>query len=298
MKPRLPLNNLNTFTTAAEVQSFQAAAEVLHVTPSAVSHQIRNLEGLLGYALFDRLDKRVQLTRRGERLFYALRPAFRDIHRATDQAMKQCDRSGLILSVAPAFATRWLLPRLERFYAEFPEINLSLTATSDMVDFYRDDVDAAIRLGDGRWLGAVSVKLFDMQLVAVCTPERMASLEKPVTAQRLTELPLVINSSIPDTWEGWFESAGVVLQQPVSGLSVQNASQSLEAIQTGQQICLIDQPFVEKELAEGQLVQMLEHRHHGHRAYYLAMSEEAVNKESLQIFQHWLLQQVRQTLAG
>lgn len=293
MKPKLPLSNLNTFTSAAELSSFQAAAEALHVTPSAVSHQIRNLEGLLGYELFDRLDKKVRLTGKGERLYSDLKPAFREIHKATEKALHHCDRKSLILSVAPAFATRWLLPRLDKFYAEYPEINLSLTATSDMVDFYRDDVDGAIRLGNGDWPGAESIKLFDMQLVAVCRPELVQSMDVNPTAQDVARLPLVINSSIPGAWEAWFESAGVLMDVPVRGLSVQNASQSLEAIQNGQQVCLVDRPFVEKELLSGQLVQVVGHRHHGNRAYYLAMSDDAVSRNSLQIFREWLSCQIR-----
>lgn len=289
MKPRLPLNNLNTFTTAAELSSFQAAAEVLHVTPSAVSHQIRNLESLLGYELFERLDKRVKLTSRGERLFAELREPFRDIYKASESALHICQSNELSLSVAPAFATRWLLPRLESFYSAYPEIKLSLTATSDVVNFYRDDVDAAIRLGNGDWPGAESIKLFDMELVAVCLPSLLDSHQGALSPEQVAQQSLVINSSIPDTWGAWFASAGVELSQPLTGMQVQSASQSLEAIQTGQQICLIDRPFVERELASGQLVQVCDHSHHGNRSYYLAINQEAVDKVCLQQFRDWLL---------
>lgn len=289
MKPKLPLNNLNTFTTAAELSSFQAAAESLHVTPSAVSHQIRNLEGLLGYELFERLDKRVRLTPRGERFFADLQMPFRELHRATEHALQCYNKNGLSLSVAPAFATRWLLPRLDGFYVQHPEINLSLTATSDLVNFQRDSVDAAIRLGNGDWPGTVAVKLFDMQLVTVCLPAFLEKQGGMLIPEQLAQVPLVINTSIEGAWESWFASAGVSLSQPLRGMSVQNASQTLEAIQTGEMVGLIDRPFIEKELASGQLALTSEHSHDGGRAYYLVISKDSLNKPSLQSFRDWLL---------
>ncbi|MEH6473608.1 MAG: LysR substrate-binding domain-containing protein [Halopseudomonas sp.] len=289
MQPKLPLNNLNTFASAAEFCSFQIAAEHLHVTPSAVSHQIRNLEQLLGYKLFERLDKRVRLTVRGERLFETIRLPFQDIHQAIDQALKSFDGNSLSLSVAPAFATRWLLPRLDRFYAKHPEINLSLTATTDLVNFRRDSIDAAIRLGSGDWPGAESLKLFDTELVAVCRPSLIEQNQGLFTLEQLSRQALVHNATMGQVWESWFRSAGMALSGPLPGLSVQNSAQGLEAVQSGERICLIDRPLVKDELASGKLATASLHSYSGGLAYYLVCANESSTYPPLQTFKQWLL---------
>ena len=144
MRARLSFQNLNTFATAAEVLSFQEAAELLHVTPSAVSHQIRSLEASLGYPLFERLDKRVRLTNRGRQLFLEIREPLKQLHQASRNALHGSEDNALALSVAPVFATRWLLPRLKNFRARYPEISLSVIAAAGLVDFRSDPFDAAI----------------------------------------------------------------------------------------------------------------------------------------------------------
>ena len=289
MQPKLPLNNLNTFVCAAEFGSFQLAAEQLHVTPSAVSHQIRNLEQLLGYPLFERLDKRVRLSARGERLFAELRGAFRDIHRASERARLGTDPNCLRLSVAPAFATRWLLPRLEQFYAAQPQINLALTVSTELVDFSRDEVDAVIRLGRGGWPGTETHKLFDMALAAVCRPaliERHGGLFSPA---ELLQQPLVHNRSLNAGWEGWMAAAGVSDPLPSNGLSVQNSAQALEVLQSGEWIALIDRPLVADQLANGSLTLASDHSYSAGLAYYLASARDSWNHPPLQAFRQWLI---------
>ena len=170
MRARLSFQNLNTFATAAEVLSFQEAAELLHVTPSAVSHQIRSLEASLGYPLFERLDKRVRLTNRGRQLFLEIREPLKQLHQASRNALHGSEDNALALSVAPVFATRWLLPRLKNFRARYPEISLSVIAAAGLVDFRSDPFDAAIRMGNGHWPDTVSKRLFGKRIVAVCHP--------------------------------------------------------------------------------------------------------------------------------
>lgn len=186
MKAKLPLNNLNTFATAAERLSFQAAADLLHVTPSAVSHQIRNLEALLGYPLFDRVDKGIRLTARGQRLFADIRDPLKRLHKAGRRAARGQDDNMLALSVAPVFATRWLMPRLKDFYRTYPEINLSMIATAEVLGFDIDNIGAAIRIGRGDWADTDAELLFHPEYIAVCHPHliesRRGSLQRRATA--------------------------------------------------------------------------------------------------------------------
>jgi LysR family glycine cleavage system transcriptional activator len=123
MQNRLPLNSLNCFAYAADHLSFQKAAEALYVTPSAVSHQIRNLEKVLGYKLFDRSDQGVKLTSLGENLFADIRNPIQQLQAASRRALRGLKDNSLAISVAPIFATGWLLPRLQNFYISYPEIN-------------------------------------------------------------------------------------------------------------------------------------------------------------------------------
>jgi len=292
MQFKLPLNNLNTFAAAAEFCSFQIAAEHLHVSPSAVSHQIRNLEQLVGYKLFERLDKRVRLTLRGERLFADVRLPFKELHQAADKALRQHQSNCLSLSVAPAFATRWLLPRLDGFYASHPDVNLSLTATTDMVNFRSDAIDAAIRLGSGQWPATESKKLFDMELVAICQPALIKENGGLFSLENLAQQALVHNSSLTDIWKSWFESAGLSLAGSVGGVYVQNSAQSLEAIQTGERICLIDRPLVTEDLNAGRLALAHTHSYSGGLGYYLVCAADALPNPALQTFNQWLLSQL------
>ena len=170
MQSRLPLNSLNTFAAAAEKLSFQAAAEVLFVTPSAVSHQIRHLEELLGYKLFERLDKRVRLTTQGERLFNDIRLPIGQLHEAARRAQRGVDDSTLAISVAPMLATGWLLPRLKDFYQLNSDINLSVVAATEVVDFSSDPFDASIRMGRGGWSNVKAVHLFGSEQLLFADP--------------------------------------------------------------------------------------------------------------------------------
>ncbi|OMH29070.1 LysR substrate-binding domain-containing protein [Motiliproteus sp. MSK22-1] len=293
-RPQLPLNSLNTFAAAAEFSSFQIAADHLHVTASAVSHQIRNLEKLLGYQLFDRLDKRVQLTSRGEQLYSDIGNPFQELHHAIYRALQKQQNNSLRISAAPSFATRWLLPRLDGFYARHPEIDLSLVATSELVDFRVDHIDAAIRLGNGQWPQTVAKLLFEMDLVAVCRPSLLKANGGEFDLEQLTEQSLVHNSSMGGLWQSWFIEAGYTKKCKLKGVSVQNAAQSLEAIQTGDRICLIDRPFITDALNSGDLALAYSQGYSCNRGYYLTYPEDSETKTAFKVFSQWLYSELPQ----
>ena len=293
MHYRLPLGNLNTFAAAAERESFQEAAESLYVTPSAVSHQIRNLEKLLGYRLFDRLDKKVRLTPRGEKLFNDIRAPIRELHEASRQALRGLQDKTLALSVAPVFATGWLLPRLKDFYASYPDISLSVIATTDLVDFNTDPFDASIRMGKGDWENIYSCRLFDAQTVAVCHPAMLQQNEGLFTPAELTGYPLIHNSSMSALWDEWFQSAGI---KTPSGravkLQVQSSAQVVEVLQSGDCIGLIDRNFISKDISSGRLAVACGHIFQGEVGYFLSAPESAETLPSLQCFKDWLTMQL------
>lgn len=293
MQYRLPLNNLNTFASAAEHLSFQDAAESLYVTPSAVSHQIRNLEKVLGYPLFDRLDKGVRLTSRGAQLFADIRAPMKQLHEASRKALRGLEDNTLTLSVAPVVATGWLLPRLKDFYANYPDINLSVIVTTDLVDFKSDPFDASIRIGDGNWSEVDILKLFGYEIVAVCHPSLIKKNDGLLTPADVMDNTLIQNASVPGMWAEWFESASVKnAAAKTVNLQVQNAAQMIEAIQSGEEIGLIDKKFIQQDIESGRLAIACDHVLQGNKGYYLVSPESARDLPSLNSFRDWLAQQI------
>ncbi len=307
MQNRLPLNNLNTFAAAAENLSFQKAAESLYVTPSAVSHQVRNLEQILGYKLFDRLDKKVKLTAQGERLFNDIRVPIKQLHEAGRKAFRGLEDNALALSVAPVFVTGWLLPRLKDFYACHPDINLSVIATTDMIDFDSDPFDASIRMGKGDWKNLLSYRLFNREIVAVCHPAllmankklkankkledniKLKATKKLFTPLEISNHSLVSNSSMPGLWEEWFQSAKIEIPDGTGvKLQVQNSAQVVEVLQTGDSIGLIDRNFIISDIKSGRLTIACEHVLQGDKGYYLTAPKSAEILPSFQTFKNWL----------
>ncbi len=292
MQARLSLQNLNTFAAAAQALSFQDAAEALHVTPSAVSHQIRNLESMLGYPLFERLDKKIRLTSRGRQLFLEIREPLQQLHQASRNALRGAEDTTLALSVAPVFATRWLVPRLKRFRTLHPEVSLSVIATISLVDFRSDPFDAAIRLGDGNWPDTVSKRLFDKRIVAVCHPDLLARNGGRFDLAQITGQALIDNSFMPGLWQEWLGAAGIEIPTELSGLEVQATAQVLEVVAAGDAIGLVDLSFISDEIESGRLVLACDFMLCGGDGFYLTYPEAMAERTSLQLFERWILSQV------
>ncbi len=292
MQPRLSFQNLNTFATAAQALSFQDAAETLHVTPSAVSHQIRNLESMLGYPLFERLDKSIRLTNRGRQLFIEIREPLQQLHQASRNALRSDEDDSLALSVAPVFATRWLIPRLRDFRALHPEISLSVIATISLVDFRSDPFDAAIRLGDGDWPDTVSTRLFDKRIVSVCHPDLVARNGGRFQVERITSQALIDNSFMRGLWPEWLGAAGIEAPADLTDLEVQGTAQVLEVVAAGDAIGLVDLSFINDELQSGRLVLACDHMLCGNDGYFLTYPEIMRERPSLQRFEQWIVSQV------
>ena len=292
MQARLSFQNLNTFATAAQALSFQHAAETLHVTPSAVSHQIRHLESMLGYPLFERLDKRIQLTNRGRQLYLEIREPLQQLHQASRNALRGDEDDSLALSVAPVFATRWLIPRLRDFRALHPEISLSVIATISLVDFRSDPYDAAIRLGDGDWPDTLSTRLFDKRIVAVCHPDLVARNGGRFEIAGVTGQALIDNSFMRGLWQEWLDAAGLEAPADLTDFEVQGTAQVLEVVAAGDAIGLVDLSFISEELQSGRLVLACDHVLCDDDGYFLTYPESMRERRSLQCFEQWIVAQV------
>ncbi len=206
--PLPPLNPLHTFSIAAGLGSFTAAAESLGVSQAAVSRQVAVLENALGVHLFERRGRRVRLTDAGRRYHRDVGAAFDTIEQATRQLATGNDPRTIRVQVYPTFAARWLLPRLAGFGVAHPDCNVRLQTSVGRVDFSRDDVDIAIQFGDGHWHGMESEKIFPDAIEPVCSPRLVAHLGGMKTSTDLARAPILQTRYRKRDWSDWLQSVG------------------------------------------------------------------------------------------
>ncbi|RME65530.1 MAG: LysR family transcriptional regulator [Alphaproteobacteria bacterium] len=210
----LPLNALRVFDAAARHLSFKNAADELAVTPAAVSQQIRALEDYLGVVLFKRQARSLELTEDAERALPALREGFERFEEAVRILQASQRSNALTVSVAPSFASKWLVPRIERFLGTRPDMDVRILASTELVNFAEENVDLAIRYGAGDYEGLHVEKLIDEQVFPVCNPALVEGPDGLKSAGDLARFTLIHDdTSVADpsnpTWTMWLQAAGV-----------------------------------------------------------------------------------------
>src|SRR5215813_9846254 len=203
-----PLNALKAFEAAARHESFTRAAEELFVTQGAVSHQVKALEAELGVKLFNRERQRLTITQAGRDYLTILRDAFDRIAVGTESLLQRQSSGALTVSTSPDFAAKWLVNRLGRFAEKHAKIDLRVSATLHHVDFAREDVDLAVRHGDGNWPGLEVVRLSAEQLFPVCSPKLLVGRRRLAKPADVLKFPLIHVDDRKD-WTRWLEAAGV-----------------------------------------------------------------------------------------
>lgn len=287
---KIPLNMLNTFACAARVESFQLAAEQLHITPSAVSHQIRKLEQQLDYKLFERLDKQVRLTSEGHQLFQSINRPLHELFQASEQALTPPTPTVQISSV-PLFATRWLMPKLDQFQSEHPDIELSIQATTDLVNLDSSNLDCAVRQGDGSWSDVHSVKIVDEKPVVACRTSLLERLGGPLSPIELLQQPLVDAVAHSDRWKAWFAQADIRTDRRICVMQVQTAAQAIEVCLLSDHFLLVDRSMIAKEIENGQLVVASDQGKPSAFGYHLIWSKQRDMSDAFMRFKEWLCQQ-------
>lgn len=256
MSDRLPpLTALRAFEAAARHMSFAKAAEELHVTPAALSYQIKSLEEHLGAPLFIRLNRAVELTEAGRALSPGASEAFQTLTNAWRATRRLQDNTTLNVTAGPAFTAKWMAPRLYEFARAHPEVDLRFSATLRMMDFDRDEVDVAIRFGYGPDHGVWSQKLSSEWFTPVMLPE-MA--ERYPTPESLTKAPLIFDESTDFLkpacdWPAWFRAMGVDFT-PSHGLHFSGADHAVDAALAGGGVVLGRRAMVIKDIYDGRLV--------------------------------------------
>ena len=285
-----PLNALRAFEAAGRLESFNRAAEELHVTPSAISHQIRGLEDFLGIKLFVRHTRRVKLAEDGRDLLVTVQNAFAQISSAARRIQRTHDDGVLTLQVTPNFATEWLVPRLLGFQDEHPEIEVRMVTTVgyDEATLDTENVDLAIWYGSGRWPDVTAERLMTEQLVPVCSPnllDKPNGLHNPEDLRNTTLIHVLIRIG---QWRNWLLAAGLDGIDPNSGPKFHNTPLALEAAAAGMGVAIANRAFVENYLKDQRLVIPFEVELASHSAYYLLYSEDALKRPSVAAFRSWI----------
>lgn len=286
-----PLSMLRSFEAAARHLSFSRAADELSVTHSAVSHQIRGLEEWLGCELFVRSGRAVRLTQAGTRLHGPLTRAFDGMDDAVRAVSRMAQDRALVVSVEPAFAARWLVLRLDRFYQRHPDLRLHLVPTPDMVDLARDDVDVAIRFGRGPWPGLKADKIMGAAAFPVVSPLLIAEtpLNKPDDLQHFT---LIHEDSVED-WAAWLKAAGAEDVDPARGPIFDDGHLALEAATMGQGVALADEALAAAALQDGRLIRPFDLMLETSAAYYVVTEPASAARPDVSAFRAWLLEEAQ-----
>src|SRR5499425_609255 len=209
MRPRLPpLNALKAFEAAARHESFTRAAEELYVTQGAVSHQVKALETELAIKLFNRERQRLIITEAGREYLNVVRDALDRIAFGTERLLQRQSGGVLTVSTSPDFAAKWLVHRLGHFAESHSGIDLRISATMHHIDFAREEVDLAVRHGDGSWPGLDAVRLSAEQLFAICSPKLLSGRRKLGKPTDILKFPLIHLDSRAD-WTRWLRAAGI-----------------------------------------------------------------------------------------
>ncbi|MER9504709.1 transcriptional regulator GcvA [Mesorhizobium sp. M0579] len=286
MARRLPsLNALKAFEAAARHESFTRAADELSVTQGAVSHQVKALEVELGIRLFDRERQKLSITRAGLSYLEVVRDAFDRIALGT-QRIQHLSRAGaLTVSTSPDFAAKWLVNRLGRFAETHPDIDLRISATMHHVDFAREDVDLAVRHGDGNWAGHDVVRLCSEQLFAVCSPKLHQRIREP---SDVLKFPL-LHLDDPKDWSEWLEAAGVVDAELSHGPVLNRASMVIDAAVDGQGVALARTTLAAWDLINGRLVRPFATALRLSKTYWIVCPKATSTLPKITTFRDWLL---------
>lgn len=288
-----PLNALRAFHAVGAAGSMREAARVLGVTPSAVSHQIRTLEAALCVALFDRAPREVSLTEAGRLLFAELEGAFRQIHRGLAQLRESAAQRRLKISALPLFTQAWLIPRLSRFQALHPGLDIAIETTNRLADLDAEDIDIAIRNLRAPSTGLTSRKLLDVRGVPLCSPALRDEIGLATPAD-LTRATLIHISARPDGWATWLGALGLAGLEARGHLSFDTVPAALEAAAAGRGVAFGLAPLVFDAPIATRLVVPFKTPQVSAGTYYVTLRRRDRDRPVTRAFVDWLLAEMAQ----
>lgn len=279
-----PMHTLRAFEALGRLRNFSRAAEELHLTASAVSHQIAALESFCETKLFQRNRRDVVLTSGGYRLLHVVREALEQLSSLTS-SLKLRNENDLSITAPPSFASRWLMPRLGAFLARHPEIILKLHATPSLVDLDAEGIDFGVRYGGGTWAGMRSEKLFGEEIFPVASPGYVSGMN----IRRLADIQrcLLLCDDF-ESWENWLTQAGVKVRKALLGPTFSDSSLLLQAAEMGQGVALARSMLVADAIAAGVLVRIGSLGVPARDGYYLVSTLSRPDSTAAIAFRIWL----------
>ena len=300
-RPLPPLNSLRAFEATARHLSFSKAAQELHVTPAALSHQIRGLEEQLQLKLFHRRARAIELTEAARTIYPGIRTGFDAIREAVDRLDRGKQDRMLVVSSTPGLTAKWLVPRLYKFLALHPEIETRITASVAYANFATDDIDVGIRLSSGVHPDLYVEKLSDEWLLPLCSP-RLLEGEYPLTSaqdlKRFTLIQVDLPGVVP-TWTDWMEMAGLDGIDSTRGLRLNVADHALDAASEGVGVVLAYKMVAARDIALKRLVVPFgpEIPLPG-RAYYFVCAKGQEKRAPIKAFRDWIFSEMQETHAA
>ncbi|MEJ6401858.1 transcriptional regulator GcvA [Yoonia sp. 2307UL14-13] len=290
-----PLAALRAFEAVARLGSFTEAAGELNLTQTAVSHQIKLLEERLNCQMFFRMNRAIALTPEGEVYLESVRPSLKALEDAGRAVKGATDGSSLSISVYPSFAARWLVPRLNRFQSQHPEISIKLDISQELEDLQTRKFDLSIRFGRGKWSGHRSTKLFDETLLPVASPTLLR--DKPVT--KLSDLSAHVAlhdeacDGSQDGWTTWLAVAGEPDLSFAGHMTFSDSFLLLDAAVTGQGIALGRAVLIRDDLEAGRLVTLPGPHLEGTYSYWMVEPHRQTEGSNVLLFKDWLTAETR-----
>lgn len=297
-----PLTALRAFEAAARLGGVSKAADELHVTHAAISHQIRALEDWFGLSLFDRAGRQIRLTEAGAKLLSPISAAFDGIAGAVELVCEDANQKVLTVSAAPSVAYKLLVPRLSSFAAMEPDVEVHLHHSVELANFVSDGVDVAVRFGRGNWPGTVSKRIMEGFVQPFASPSLLQSAgytlaDLPLTPEQIAALPLHHEDST-EFWRAWFEKAGAPGLRFRSGAVFHDAASILNVAVAGQGVVLARPALAESELLSGMLVAVSDVRIDEDAGYYLVYPPSKLSDPLIQSFEAWVIAGVAEPGGG
>lgn len=292
------LAGLHCFSVVAESMSFTRAAEELHLTQSAVSHRIKNLEQRLGVSLFVRRPRQLTLTNEGEQLRLVVSEQFSAISIKLQEINRAKPYGDFIVSAPPTFAQKWLVPRLHSFTDAYQDVTFHLRTRNDLVDFKAEAFDCAIYFGHGRYTGLVSHHLLDDAIVPVCSPDYAKRFALYDDAEKLAKCCLLhdaapwASASLSDEWLYWANANGVTLTG--TNHSFDRADLALDAACCDMGVAMGRTAYIQDYLTSGRLVAPVNKPVKSPFSFYLVFREEHQGNAKILAFKEWLNAQLLQ----
>jgi LysR family transcriptional regulator, glycine cleavage system transcriptional activator len=287
-----PIRNLRAFCAAARHRSFKIAADELFITPSAVSHQMKELEEALGVRLFERRTRALELTAAGQTLLDDVEPLLEALDRSLAQVARRSGRQTLRVQMPPFFANELFIPRLTSFHAAHPEIDMQIDTSDPRPSSHPATADVSILLSDSVPQGLQASRLFSLSLTAVCAREHASKVAR-LGGGVFREMALIVHKTRPFAWSSWAEEVGVETPEPKNVIELDSMTAVVRAAERGVGVALVPSMLCDYWFRSGALVRIFSVEVATNDTYFLVSRQKDADKPQVQAVTRWVLSEFR-----